>query len=283
MEISRTPANKNFVWNSDANDSSFSVTFPKAPDMDLILIGAELHQDMEEHDRLVLHFKGHPNLKREAIASGDPIQFKFRSGRNTSTWVGYVHHIKQNNTFQGGNTDIICASASWVLKDTDQKIYRNLTADQVVSRIAQKHGMQAITQRHPRLKENIVQAGQSDWQLCRRLAKVTGFALRCENTTITFVSKDKIYQTKRTSAPYFNYVDSNNGGTVTRELRMTGTILSFSPVISDQAPELGVRVDRVISGANPITGSVVKSTHPAKAVKTKNLGVVIPNDRYFAS
>jgi AraC-like DNA-binding protein len=283
MEISRTPVNKNFVWNSDANDSSFSVTFPKSPDMDLILIGAELHQNMEEHDRLVLHFKGHPNLKREAIASGDPLQFIFRSGKVSSTWLGYIHHIKQNNTHQGGNTDIICVGASWVLKDTDQKIYKNLTADQVVARIAQKHGMQAITQRHPRLKETIVQAGQSDWQLCRRLAKVTGFALRCENTSILFVSKDKVSQTKRTSAPYFNYVDSQYDGTVPRELRMTGTILNFTPMISDQAPELGVRVDRVISGANPVTGTIVKSTHPAKAIKTKNLGKVLPNDKYFAS
>jgi hypothetical protein len=51
---SGTPAQKNFVWNSNAKDSDFVASFPKAPDMELILIGAELHQDPDEHDRLVV-------------------------------------------------------------------------------------------------------------------------------------------------------------------------------------------------------------------------------------
>lgn len=281
MVNNQSPVHKNFVWHSDAQDSSFEVEFPKAPVRDIILIGAELYQDAEEHDRLVLHFKGRPNEKREALVGGDPVKFTFRSGKVTSVWYGYVNSIDQDNSWQGGNTDVVCLGASWVLKETDQKIYTKVTADQVITNIAKKYGLEAVTQRHPRLRGSIVQAGQSDWQLARRLAKQTGFALRCENTTIFFVSKEKIYQNKKSSAPYFNYVDSSQQGVTTRELRLTGTILEFEPDIRDQSPEAGVRVDRVISGLNTTTGAVIKVTHPYKATTPSNPGVVIPNESYF--
>lgn len=276
-----TPAQRNFVWGSNAKDSDYSASFPKASDMNLILIGAELYQDPEEHDRLVLHYKGKPENRKESIVSGDPIIFKYRSGKLNSTWNGYVHHVRQNNSFQGGNTDIVCVGASWVLKNTDQKVYKNVTSDQVISKIAKKNSMSAVVQRDPRVRDQVSQSGQSDWQLCRSLAQQAGFALLAENTNIIFVSKEKIYQTKKNSAPYFNYIDDEIGGVVPRELRMTGTILSFEPIVSDQAPEMGLRIDRVISGINNKTATAVKTTHPHTAPKKGNPGVVIPNKAFF--
>lgn len=282
METKRTPAHRNFVWHSSANNSSFSVSFPKAPDMNLTLMGAELYQDIEEHDRLVLHFKGHPTIKKQSLISGDPVEFIFKSDKLKTTWHGYIHHIEQPNTWQGGNTDIVCVSASWVLKDTDQKIYKNVTADQVVSKIAKSMGMSAVTQRHPRLRKSVAQAGQSFWQVLRSLAKQTGFALLVENTTITFVSKDKIFQSKKKSAPYFRYVHDEIDGVSPRELKLTGTVLEFSPIISDHAPEMGVRVDRVMSGTSSQTKTTIKTTH-VSTKKNVHTGVVVPNEKYFKS
>lgn len=283
METSLSPVHKNFVWHSTANDSSFTVEFPKSSGMELLLIGAELYQDMGEHDRLVLHFKGLLNSKKPGVVGKDPVLFTFRSGKLTSKWYGYIHSIKPDNSFQGGNTNIVCVGASSDLKETDQKIYRNVTADQVITKIAKKYGMEAITQRHPRVRESIVQAGQSDWQLITRLANQTGFALRCENTSLLFVSKDKIFLNKKDSSPYFNYVNSSETGVTTRELRMTGTILSFNPIISDKSPESGVRVDRVVTGMDPKSGSTIKVMHPNKTVKSTNKGIVIPSEEYFRS
>jgi len=282
MEVSQRTPHRNFIWSSEANETTFDVSFPKAPDMDLILMGAELHQAMEEHDVLVLHFKGKPFLKREGIISMDPVIFTITtSDRQVVTWHGYVHHTRQVNTHQGSNTDIVCAGASYAMKDTDQKIYKNMTADQVVSKICAKHSMAAVVQRDPRVRQNVAQVGQTDWQVCKRLAHQTGFALRVENTTVFFISKDKIYQNKKPSAPYFAYLDSEDGGVVPRELRALGTILSFDPLISDNAPESGVRVDRLVSGIHKSTGNVIKTTHKHSAKKISNTGVVKPSEGYF--
>jgi hypothetical protein len=270
------------TWSSNAFDASFEASFPKASDMELILIGAELYQTPNEHNRLVLHYKGKPSSKKQSLISGDPIIFTYRSGKLKSTWYGYIHHISQDLSISGGNTDVVCVGASWVLKNTDQKIYKNVTSDQVISKIAKKHSMSAVVQRDPRVRSQISQSGQSDWQLCRSLAKQSGFALLTENTTITYVSKDKIYLNKKSSAPYFNYVDDEDGGVVPMSVRMTGTIIAFAPTISDQSPELSGRVDRVITGVNVKNSAAVKATHKHAPDKNGNPGVVIPNSTYFA-
>ena len=278
----QTPQWLPFVWQSSKALVDFSVTFPKAKSLDVQLIGAELYQVGSEHDMLILHFKGNPDPKQNAILSKDPVIFNFRSQKLESTWNGYVTQVRQTNTVVGGNTDIVCIGASFYLKDTSQKIYKNVTADQVVSRIATKHSMQAVTQRHPRVKSSIVQAGQSDWQLLRRLAKSTGFILRCENSSILFVSVDKIYKDKKASAPYFHYVgNDDNTGSTTKELRMIGTCFAFKPIVSDSSPDTGVRVDRVITGMHAQTGSVLSTTHKHKSKVTGNAGVVVPSEEYF--
>ena len=270
-----------FAWQSASFDSSFEVEFPKASDMDLVLIAATLHLSMESHDLLELKFKGHLKNKKEAIVSGDPIKFDYSSEKLKKTWVGYVYKITEDNTWQGGNTTIICIAASYLLKETDQKIFLNLTADQCVARVAKKHGLTGITQRHPRQRDSIVQAGQSDWQLCKRLAKQTGFAFFVDNTTLFFVSKDKIYSSKKDSAPYFRYINKEEDGAVTREQRLTGTILSFTPHISDSSPEAGVRVDRVVTGVQADTGKTIKAKHKHVAPKNTGKGVVVPDGTYF--
>jgi hypothetical protein len=271
-----------FVWQSSGQLVDFSVTFPKAKDLDIRLIGAELYQANGEHDMIILHFKGNPDPKQNAILSKDPVIFTFRSQKLKSTWNGYVTQIEQSNTVTGGNTDIICIGPSFYLKDTSQKIYKNVTADQVVSRLASKHNLQAVTQRHPRVKASIVQAGQSDWQLLRRLAKSTGFVLRCENTSLLFVSVDKIYKDKKQSAPYFYYIGSDdNSGSTSKELRMLGTCFGFKPIVSDSSPDTGVRVDRVITGMHTQNGSVLSTTHKHKSKSVGNAGVVVPSQEYF--
>jgi len=269
---------KFFPWESSAEYNSYTVSFPKAPEFKLILIGAELYQDRDQHDRLMLHFKGKPYSDGTVVSSGDPVQFTYSTNNIKQNFYGYVYSVEPINESDAQNTNILCVAASYLLKNTDQKIYKNVTADQVVTKIAAKYGMRAVTQRHPRVRKTIVQAGQSDWQLLRRLAKQTGFALRVEGTTIIFVSKNKIYANKKDQAPYFNYVDKELGGSVTRLERAMGSIISFDPIVSDESPELGSRVDRIITGYNEKTGTVIETKHSLKDFNFEDKGIVVPEE-----
>lgn len=266
-----------FESTASPNWSNFSVSFPKTPNFELVLISADLYQEQESHDVLVLTFKGKSTKDDTSIVSSDPVEFKYSSGSTDSVFQGYVYQIDPSSTVKAHVTEIWCVSASAVLKDSDQVIFRNVTADQVVSKIAAKRGLTAITQRHPRLREAIVQAGQTDWQILRRLARQTGFALRTENTTIFFVSKDKIYQDKKSKAAYFRYKDG-----LTKEERHTGTCLGFTPVVSDDSIEMGVRIDRVMTGTNTSSGNIIATSHNAKDYTgVESLGKVVPSKEYF--
>jgi hypothetical protein len=265
-----------FIWNSNASiyDSSFTVVFPKTPDIEVLLIGAELHQDIHMHDRLTLHIKGRPWLKSTAIVNGDPMIFTYISGKIKSTFNGYVSAINQANGMDGANTDIECVSASYVLKETDQKIYKNMTADRCVVNIGNKHGFSTTVQRHSRVRSAIVQSGQTDWQLLTSLATQCGFALVVENTHITFVSKDKIFNSKKAKAPYYYYVDDEITGLVTKHDRLSGSIFSFAPIIADENPDSGIAVDRVVSGKSTTTGQPFKTTHTINTLVSPTSGAV---------
>lgn len=259
---------ENYAWESTAAKSTFTVKFPKNPSFDLLLIGAELIQEVESHEVLILTFKGKVSNPTATLASSDPVLFVYSAGSDVSTFEGYVYSVDPSASTQAHVTTVVCTSASDLLKDSDQKIYKNVTADQVVQKICSKHGLKAVTQRHPRLREAIVNPGQTDWQMLKRLAKTTGFALKVENTSIIFMSKNKIYQDKKERAAYFKYKDG-----ITKLQRTTGTCLTFEPKVSDNSIEIGARVDRVMNGT---------STHPVKDYRSSvSRGVVVPNKEYF--
>jgi len=255
-----------------------NVVFPKSPDFPLLLINATLTQDLDSHEILVLNFAGKVNDSGKAVVSGDPVTFTWSSGLKTATFVGYVHSIKPV-TVEENSTEVYCVSPSYLLKNTDQKIYKNVTADAIVSKIAAKYGLKAVTQRHPRVFSSVAQAGQSDWQLIRSLAKQTGFALKTEKTTIYFMSKDKLAAASKLSAPYFYAEDINR---TSRLASAMGTIYNFKPLVSDEAPDMfGATVDRVVNGIHQTTDSPISTTHSANPGSKQTLGAVVPSQAYL--
>lgn len=255
-----------------------NVIFPKVPNFPLVLVRAYLTQELDAHEILTLTFSGKVNDPAAGVVSGDPITFTWSSGLSTSTFVGYVHSIKP--TTVGENlTEIYCVSPSYLLKNTDQTIYKNVTADAVVSKIASKYGLKAVTQRHPRVFSSIVQAGQSDWQLLRSLAKQTGFALKTEKTTIYFMSKDKLSSSSKLSAPYFYAQDIAR---TSRVASYMGTVHDFKPVVSDEAPDMfGATVDRVVNGIHETNSTPISTTHSSKPGAKQTLGAVVPSQAYL--
>jgi hypothetical protein len=277
-----SPSTQFFGWKDASAGATFSVNFPKAPEMELILIGAEFYQDIEQHDRLVLHFKGKPFVKGTELKYGDPVVFKFESEKVKRNFSGTIHIVDPKNSMKANTTDVVCVGASAKLKNPDAKVYTNITADQAVTKIAKKHGMKAVTQRHPRKRKSIVQTGDvTDWQMLRRLAKQTGFALLAENTTITFMSKAKIYDSNKAKAPYFLYVDDPNGGVATKWDRNLGTITTFNAHLSDESPETGINVNRVMTGVHEKTGKVIKTKHPKEKVDLYSKGAAVPGETFI--
>ena len=255
-----------------------NVLFINTPDFPLFLITATLEQKTNTHELLTLTFGGKLTSDTSTVVSGDPVQFTWASEFGASVFVGYVHSIKPTD-INANVTEIYCVSPSYLLKNTDQKVYKNVTADAVVSKIAKKYGLKAVTQRHPRVFPSLVNAGQSEWQFLRQLANLTGFLLKTEGTTIYFMSKSKLETASKKGAPYF-YKETHNPGS--RFASSFGTIVSFTSTLSDDAPDMfGATVDRVVSGIHRTTDSLISSTHTTKVGAKTTKGVVTPSDAYL--
>ena len=258
--------------------SSREVTFELNPEFPLTLVNAVLTQKFNSHDILVLTYAGKVEDSSSFVGSGDPVSFKYSGGDSEVTWVGHVHKIVPD-TVENNMTTIVCVSPTYLLKTTAQKIYKNTTADQVVKKIAAKYGMKAVTQRHPRVFTSIAQAGQSEWQLLRRLAKQTGFALKVEGTTIYFMSKNKLSTASKSKASYFF---KENAAPTARVIQQMGSLFQFSIEISDEAPDMeGNTADRVVSGFHQTTQNPIATKHSIKPAAKKTLGAVTPNKKFL--
>ena len=254
------------------------VSFPLSPLFSLAFLTARLEQEFDSHDRLVIKFAGKIEDKLNFIGSGDPVKFDYSGAGSTATWVGYVHKIIPA-TVRDNVTTVICISPTYLLKTTKQKIYKNVTADQVVQKICKQYGLKAVTQRHPRVFSTIGQAGQSDWQLLRRLAKQTGFGLKITGTTVYFMSKNKLSSASSARAPYFF---KENAAPTVRGIVGMGTVLDFIPQISDEAPDMvGATVDRVVSGLHSTNNKTIATKHKIAPAKKKTNGAVTPSKKFL--
>jgi len=255
-----------------------AVKFPLSPSFGLIFMTATLNQEFNSHDTLTIKYAGKIEDTLNFISSGDPVTFEYSGAGFKKTWVGYVHKVIPS-TVAENTTTIICISPTYLLKTTRQKIYKKVTADQVVQKVCKQYGLKAVTQRHPRVFASIAQAGQSDWQLLRRLAKQTGFGLKVTGTTVYFMSKDKLSSASATKAPYFF---KEKAAPTVRTITSMGTILEFTPQISDEAPDMaGATVDRVVSGLHSTNNKTIATKHKAQPAKKKTKGTVTPNKKFL--
>jgi hypothetical protein len=269
---------KNLVKTPLERYPSRTVRFPLSPTFDLVFLSAKLEQEFNSHDRLVIKYAGKVEGTLNFVGSGDPVEFEYSGAGSKKTWVGYVHKIIPSTVSENATT-IICISPTYLLKTTRQKIYKNVTADQVVQKVCKQYGLKAVTQRHPRVFSTIAQAGQSDWQLLRRLAKQTGFGLKVTGTTVYFMSKNKLSSASTNNASVFF---KETAAPTVRGIASMGTLIEFTPQISDEAPDMvGATVDRVVSGLHSTNNKTIATKHKIQPAKKKTKGTVTPSKKFL--
>lgn len=208
-----------------------------------------LYQEVFAHDYAEIELRDW-NVDQLNIKPGSLMTLTIKG----KTYHGYVHHLKNEQSTTKHFTTIGFIGASYVMKQASQKIYRNVSADQVISAIAQKYGFAYKVTPHPRIYNQIAQAGLTDWELMVKLAKQNGYFLRAENTEIYFQPLTEDFFNLITEASTFQKAE---GG-----FKSINPIYSFKPVISETLEQFGFKKSAVsIAGVNPLTGSTFKITN----------------------
>jgi phage protein D len=209
------------------------------------LLAGELIQNEHSHDIFIIKIKG--NLKdRSRLTAGDPVELYWGINNKNSEWKGYVHSVEKQTELTTTYTRIICVGMSFYMKNENQRVMTNVTADRFARKIAKHHKLKAKTSKHPRIFPMISQSGQSDWQMLVRLAAQCGYAFRVENGYLIFKSYKELYKESKRNAPYFRYIDTPN-----ISLTPMMSVFHFRPLLSEKGPELdGASLNRTLNSMN---------------------------------
>lgn len=217
--------------------ASKDVVFPKSPEFSLSLMTAELTQKEASHDILTLTYKGSmkATMKR-AVSPNDPVEFTWSYGKTKGTFIGFVHTIEKKNMPSNVYTTIVCINNSGIMKNSRKKVYKSRTASQIVKDIATRYRFTSHIEESNKKYKRLSQSGYTDWQLLRQMAKATGFALRSENTSLMFRSRDSIIASKfkTRSVPAFLHLNRAPRGMSSQQ-----TLISFTALDGQDTPEYG--------------------------------------------
>jgi phage protein D len=217
------------------------------------LIDLNLYQERGAHELIIAKFKDW-DVPHESLKQGTPVELTLFGGSASRPFNGYVHHVKKHNTPGSKWIELGVIGASYHLKQQRQKIYREVTASDVVREIALSHGFAFDITDHPRVYDQISQAGLSDLELCKKLAKQCGYSFRVQNTEIYFNPVMKVFNESKSNALYFFMGDQANPS--------GSTLYSFTPVVGETLDQDGEHKAAVaISGVDKFTGQLIQVTN----------------------
>ena len=239
-----------------------SVKFPASDEHPNVVYSANIHQDRFKHEMAHLVFKDW-NVKYDNVTSNSPVLITFRGTHVAREFYGYVETVKPVLTAGKNFTEVSVIGASSLMRQQEQTVYKNITADQVAKKIAAKYGFVCYAVPHPRVYEQIAQAGRSDWELLKKLAKQCGYSLRAQNTELYFQPMLEDYTKYRSEARVFTLRPPED---------ITGTtIYSFTPTVGESLQyDEDMKAAVAVSGSEPVSkGSIRKTADRNKKTRLK--------------
>jgi phage protein D len=239
------------------------INFPEvAPDRQPSFVNSvSVYQDRYSHELVEIKFRDW-DISYDVVSPGSPVSMTMYGPAKSKDFYGYVHHIKVEKTPGKDFVTLLLIGASFVMKKTEQKVFTNVTADQIVKEIAAKHNFVCYAVPHPRVYPQVAQTGHSDWELMVRLAKQSGYTLRTTNTELYFQPMLEDYTRYRSEAPKFTMrpVGHPDGS----------TLYSFTPVIGENiAYEDSKKAAVSISGVDKVSENPISFTQQKANKKTR--------------
>ena len=205
------------------------LSFPNAQLPALRVQDLSLHHERGKHEFATVSLKNW-NLSYDSLRPGTPAKFNLKGDDSHREFAGYIHHVTPHVTPGNNWIEVHLIGASYHLKQASQQIYKNVTASDVVKKIAKRVGFAYNVIDHPRIFKQIAQAGLTDLEMLQQLAKKCGYSLRIQNAEIHFQPVTKVHDEMKSVAKVFRLRDANAAGT---------TIYSFTPHIGESLDQEG--------------------------------------------
>lgn len=192
----------------------FTVLLPQgAPTNSVRWLSFELHQEIGKHDAAVIQVNSRGLDYINTMPAGTPITVNFHNNQGMAdTFLGYVTKVTPVMTSDNQNLRAItCVATSRVLRETGRNTWRSRTAPEIVQEIGKKFGFKVVTKQHVLRKSHVVQGGDSYWQVLAKLARMTGYVLSVEGTTLYFLPLPDMVQAFMSAAPIYSEATKGPG------------------------------------------------------------------------
>ena len=239
-----------------------SVNFPLVTDQPTRCHALRWSQRRYEHEYGKISFTDW-SPDPAALIPGSPVEITMSLQGSSKTFYGYIDYAKHKKTSKSSVTDVYVIGASYLMKQTSQTVYSNMTASAVVERIAKKYGFSYDIAPHKRVYPQISQAGDSDWELMVRLAKQCGYTLRVEGTTLYFKPLSEEFDRYKPFAESFNSATPGNPA--------PPRLYSINPLIGESISYGdGYKAAPSVAGINTLTGDPYVVVNPSAPRGARN-------------
>jgi phage protein D len=249
----RDPERQNLYGNR------FSVSFPDFPAMTRLPRVMTVHQKMGNHDMVELTYQAVSPFMVKSLKTGVPIKITYSNDKTTGTFLGHVLDVSYpvSQTLERPLT-LTCISSSFVMKDRISKIWVNRTATEIVKDLGDMFGFNVITSPSKTRFSQQSLSGHSVWEKIHELADRIGYGVKVIGNDLYFLPIDKMIDTFVSTIPSLSFLDPFNNYYTNYN---APTLNKFEAKLGDFVQSEGInRTNKVVSGVDPVTGKIYKST-----------------------
>lgn len=162
------------------------VSFPMTgtTEKDVTTLTVLRHEYKMDTARLVLNVD-YDELN-QYVTAGSPLRIRWGSGLRFDEFIGYVHSFRPETDGITKSTEIVAISAAYPMFNESGRTYTDVGIHNVAQQIGDDYRFQVETDPHPYVHEQILQKGDSDWQLLTRLAEQWGYIVLMDGVTLIF-------------------------------------------------------------------------------------------------
>jgi hypothetical protein len=252
-----------------------AIEFPESSIGTVISYRTTLTMSRYAHEMLTMYLHGW-DIDYKQVEVGSPVRAVITSTYGKKEFVGYVNSVYADIDANKHFVEITALGATVTLKQSSQKVWTQVTADQVITEIAQKHNLSYHCTPHPRVYDHVAQTGETDWEFICKLAYRSGYTLRAEGTSIYCDPMYKDFKDYKDSAPYFVIREGNNPN--------GRNLYSFSPEISESKEFGGVTKGAIsVGGIDLRQSNHVIVTNQNRPVPSRTFSRTESYDRFQTS
>jgi hypothetical protein len=246
-------------------NTEYSILFPTLPSLSAFPSKAQLIQKPYHHDVLILEFTQTSPTWFEVVKTGVPVQFSWKQGQYSNTWIGYVSFVNKKVAGQIQEPmEVHCVGSTFPLKERTTKVFTNLSISAAVEEIVTNFGFKFVGEDTGVIYDQIAIAGHSYWEWIQEQAKILGYGVVVDKMLFYFRPLDKLIDQFATSVPVLSMLVKETG---INSHFLDRTLDSFRVINGEHVEGVGApRTVKNSGGVDPLTGLPVFSTSSPNTV-----------------